>query len=717
MKTVFIFILFFAFSNLFSQTSEIPILILNDSNDTYELCGKNLPMEMQVLKDKNRDLKFSTITQLGSLPFQACSDVPANIRERTLPYWFRFQIRNESQTFQEWILEIPYPLLDKIEIYSDKKIFFRDSPIYSGDNNFGLDKRKQKYTVSFEDGRDFEYKNFSYNLHLPQNLEATIYIRVETEGAVIVPVVIRNHKAFIEYINNVNYAQGIYMGIILVMIFYNLIIYFSIYKSIYIYYILSIFSFSLWISSVNGLAFEWMFFNFPKAANIFPIVTMPLYVLFSGLFAKKFLTNNDTIQKFNKIFRLNYWFLLTIPLAPIASYYWLLQIQIVYTIVFCLFLVRVAFYYRTKFKFGAANYYLTACIPILIFITLNRLKVWGLANEAFWNSNELLQVCSVWEAIFLSLAMREKLIQLRLDKEKSDALLIEKQKELMNSYARFVPFELLGILNKSQITAVRLGDAIKKEMTVLFSDIRSFTSISEKMSPEENFEFLNEILKDIGPVIRQNEGFIDKYIGDAVMALFPVKPEDAINSAIAMYRSIQKFNLKRVEKGLFPIQIGIGINTGEMIFGTIGEEQRMEATVISDAVNLASRVEGLTKHYGAHIIIAEKTFQQITNINQYKFRKLDIVKVKGKDEQISIYEILSYDDSRLVKLKQDTKKKFEIALNHFYKNNFRDAKKIFKEILRVNPEDAAAKMYLERSEIYIKEKVKFQKGYFEMLTK
>ncbi|HMV41396.1 MAG TPA: adenylate/guanylate cyclase domain-containing protein [Leptospiraceae bacterium] len=716
MKRFFLLTLFFAFYNIHPQTNEIPTLILNDLLEKYDLCDKDLPMEMQVLKDRNRDLKFSTITKLN-LPFQSCSDVPAKIRERALPYWFRFKVRNESKNFQEWILEIPYPLLDKIEIYSDQKIFWRDSPIYSGDNNFGLDKRNQKYTVSFQDGRDFEYKNFSYNLHIPQNTEATIYIRVETEGAVIVPVVIRNHKAFIDYINNVNFAQGIYIGIILVMIFYNLIIYFSIYKSIYIYYILSILSFSLWISSVNGLSFEWVFFKYPSIGNIFPLVTMPLYVLFSGLFAKKFLSNEDTIQNFNKVFRLNYWFLLTIPLAPITSYYWLLQIQIAYTIGFCFFLVWIAFFYKNQFKFGPANYYLTACIPLLICLTLHRFKVWGFANEAFWNSNELLQVCSIWEAIFLSLAMREKLIRLRLDKEKADELLIEKQKELMNSYARFVPFELLGILNKSEITSVRLGDAIKKEMTVLFSDVRSFTSISEKMSPEENFEFLNDILRDISPVIRENNGFIDKYIGDAVMALFPIKPDDAIKSALSMLHSIQKFNSKRVEEGLLPIQIGIGINTGEMIFGTIGEEQRMEATVISDAVNLASRVEGLTKHYGAHIIIAEQTFKKLTDVTHYNFRKLDIVKVKGKEEKVTIYEILDNEESEVEKLKQETKEKFESALNLFFKNKFRDSKKLFKEILKTNPEDKAAKMYLDRADLYIKEKIKLQDGFTEMKTK
>ncbi len=134
---------------------------------------------------------------------------------------------------------------------------------------------------------------------------------------------------------------------------------------------------------------------------------------------------------------------------------------------------------------------------------------------------------------------------------------------------------------------------------MLFADIRNFTTLSEKMSPEETFRFLNACLSRIGPHIRANRGFVDKYIGDAIMALFPESPADAVRAALAMQREVQAYNAKT--QGKTPLAIGLGIHVGQVMMGTIGEEQRFEATVISDAVNLTARIETLTKQLGCSI--------------------------------------------------------------------------------------------------------------------
>ena len=276
------------------------------------------------------------------------------------------------------------------------------------------------------------------------------------------------------------------------------------------------------------------------------------------------------------------------------------------------------------------------------------------------------------------------------------------QYDLTMSYSRFVPREILYFLGKKSIVEVKLGDQIQQEMTVLFSDIRSFTSLSEQMTPQENFNFINDYLSRVGPIIRKHNGFIDKYIGDAVMALFPKRAEDAVDAAIAMQNAVGAFNIERVERGLPTISIAIGLHTGNVMLGTVGEAERMEGTVISDAVNLASRMEGLTKIYKASIVVSEHTLSMLgQGSNQYNVRFLDRVQVKGKKEAVSVFEILDGESERLIALKLKTRPDFETALFHYQYRKFAEAKKCFEKVLAHHPEDEAAALYLHRINYFL----------------
>lgn len=268
------------------------------------------------------------------------------------------------------------------------------------------------------------------------------------------------------------------------------------------------------------------------------------------------------------------------------------------------------------------------------------------------------------------------------------------------SLQKFVPKDFIQFLNKEHITEVGLGDSVQQDMSILFSDIRSFTTISETMSPKDNFGFLNSYLKVTGPVIRKNKGFIDKYIGDAIMALFPDSPMNAVDAAIEMLDEVHKLNVKRHEWGRIPIQIGIGIHTGAPMLGIIGEEKRFEFTVISDAVNLASRIEGLTKAYSASILISEDTLVSLSDSSKYLHRMVDKVKVKGKNKPVIIYEILNGNSERIIELKLSTKKQFEDGVNLYLEEKFDEASVIFKDILKKDPRDTAVSLYLERAKYY-----------------
>ena len=281
---------------------------------------------------------------------------------------------------------------------------------------------------------------------------------------------------------------------------------------------------------------------------------------------------------------------------------------------------------------------------------------------------------------------------------------VEKQLLETNiSYDRFVPHAFLDLLQKDSITDVILGDHIQKEMTILFSDIRFFTTLSESMSPEENFNFLNSYLNKVSPLIRDNNGFIDKYIGDAIMALFPQHAEDALIAAIEMQKSVIDYNLDRAKVGYKPITIGIGLHLGKLMLGTVGEEKRMEGTVISDAVNLASRLESLTKLFGAGIIISEQILLELDERkSKYIYRYLGQGSVKGKKETVQLYEVIDGNNNRITELKMKTKKLFEEGVEFYSAKDFRQSIDKFEKVLKINPKDKAAIHYLNRSKYYMK---------------
>ncbi|MBM9501837.1 GAF domain-containing protein [Leptospira sp. 201903071] len=215
------------------------------------------------------------------------------------------------------------------------------------------------------------------------------------------------------------------------------------------------------------------------------------------------------------------------------------------------------------------------------------------------------------------------------------------QQQLSEAYSRFVPKETLALLSKRSILETQLADQTEGLMTVMFSDIRGFTTLSEKMTPSENFRFINDYLGMIAPVIREHHGFIDKFIGDAIMAIFPTRAEDAIEAALAMRKTLRKFNEIRKNQDQEAVDIGIGIHTGHLMLGIIGHENRMECTVIGDSVNLASRIEGLTKQFGCPIVASEVTIASLKDANQFPYEFLDEVTVKGKSQAVKIYKIES----------------------------------------------------------------------------
>lgn len=262
--------------------------------------------------------------------------------------------------------------------------------------------------------------------------------------------------------------------------------------------------------------------------------------------------------------------------------------------------------------------------------------------------------------------------------------------------SRFIPREFLDNLERATLADVKLGDHVQRDMTVFFADIRDFTSLSEKLTPQQNFTFLNSYLKEVTPVIRARHGFIDKYIGDGIMALFPREPGDALAASVELQAAVSKYNLGRSAAGYPAVRIGIGMHRGEIILGTIGEEERMQTTVIADVVNVASRIEGLTKTFGVNILASGTVIDALEPGHTFKLRRLSAVKAKGKTQSVEIYECFNNDPDELVAHKLETLEPFNTGMEQFKKGMFLTAGRIFARIAQMNRDDKVAAYYRDR---------------------
>ncbi|HAX80724.1 MAG TPA: diguanylate cyclase [Cyanobacteria bacterium UBA11372] len=293
-------------------------------------------------------------------------------------------------------------------------------------------------------------------------------------------------------------------------------------------------------------------------------------------------------------------------------------------------------------------------------------------------------------------AERQKFIEDLFELNANLEIALEKESELTRAASRFVPNQFLSLLGHESIVDVKLGEAVQQEMTVLFSDIRSFTTMSESMTPQDNFKFINAFLSRMEPAIVENNGFIDKYIGDAIMALFSGGADDAVKAGQDMLKMLNEYNTTRGRPGRPTLQIGIGIHTGSLMLGTVGGYSRMDGTVISDAVNLAARIESLTKEYGVSLLISQHTLSRLQNPMEYNMRFIARVQVKGKSKAVAVFEVFDGDDPQIKERKLATKSMFEEALFLSYRHAFREAALLFQDCLRINPSDTIAQIYLQR---------------------
>lgn len=283
---------------------------------------------------------------------------------------------------------------------------------------------------------------------------------------------------------------------------------------------------------------------------------------------------------------------------------------------------------------------------------------------------------------------------------------------------KFVPFEFIGSLGHKHLTDVKLGDQVEKIVTVLFSDIRDYTTLSEQMTPEENFKFVCSFNERMGPAIRSNNGFINQYLGDAIMAIFPENASDALSAAIEMQKELEQLNLVRKSNGQKAIQTGIGMHTGPLIMGITGDDNRLDAATISDTVNIASRLESLTKHYKASIILSDSCMEQINQKEKFDLRNIGLVQLKGKHKSIKIHECFSGNTQEDIFKKQQTLSAFNSGIENYLNTSFETAIEAFLSVIEIHPQDRTAEFFLSNAKHYHKNGVPQNwAGVLEMINK
>lgn len=272
--------------------------------------------------------------------------------------------------------------------------------------------------------------------------------------------------------------------------------------------------------------------------------------------------------------------------------------------------------------------------------------------------------------------------------------------EITDLFGQYVPPELVDEMSNNPQDYSQ--EAEDREMTVLFSDVRGFTTLSEGLPPAELSEMMNEFLTSLTRIIHEHRGTIDKYMGDAVMAFWgaPVEDEDhalhALQAAMAMIRKMYDLHDEFESRGWPRLRIGVGLNTGVMSVGNMGSRFRTAYTAIGDEVNLGSRLEGLTKEYGVDLIVGESTKRSVP---EYTFRRLDIVRVKGKDRPVVIYEPLG----RAEEISETTKqglKHYQNALGKYYNQQWDQAEKLFRQLNTQEGYEQLIEIYLERIKLF-----------------
>lgn len=600
--------------------------------------------------------------------------------------WIKFTINNSTDTTEKILLEFANPQLRNLDIYvvQNEKILEQFK--------MGIHLAPKK--------RLFEHENYILPQQLLPDTKKTYLVRVRTDEAANVPVFVWSRSSFYRSDRLRTLAFGLFFGLIVAMALYNFFLYLTVKDITYLYYVLYLTFFCGFFISVYGygilLLYSWVVVFYGKTAPFFSILTS----IFALKFSRRFLLLNKSLPKLSR----------AIQIVLIGHYIGLVMIVLfgkpvpvlvgnIFPICSILILVPAAII-RVYQKFQPARYFLWAWSLLILGVSLYILQNFGLIRGNFVTQFGQL-IGAAMEAVLLSFALGYRINDLQKTEEKTrikahedQARALKLQQQMASSFERFVPRDFLKYLNRSRIIDIQHGDVVQKKMTVLFTDIRDFTSLSEKLGSQVIFELLNAYMGKMAPVVQKQGGFIDKFIGDAIMALFD-DPASAVRASITMVNEMKDL---ASNQGLndIELQTGFGIHYGELMLGTLGSPQRLETTVIGDTVNLSARIESVTKKYQTRIIVSDTVFRAVHDVPDIMIREIDSVYVKGKERPVVLFEVYNNDKEEIRNLKNMNQDLFMSGLAYFRSGEFSKARELFEQYQNKYAFDPIVSLYLSR---------------------
>lgn len=519
----------------------------------------------------------------------------------------------------------------------------------------------------------------------------TIYLRGRSIAGLNMPVFLWNARAFPMRDMLRTFWFSVFFGIMFAMSLYNLFLFISIRDRSYLYYVFYI----LFVTEYFALISGYIAYLVPDSwigylPVLGPVVAL-VATIFALLFARKFLllAEKDPLlaKAANVVLALHILSLASLPFIPVTAAAHIGNALPLAGI--AVILVSAVRLIRAGFK--PARYFLIAWSFLMVGVSLFILMNLNLIPSGFTAQYGQF-FGAAFEAVLLSLALGYRINSLRAAEQEARRDLVQEQSralaeqtEMAESFARFVPAEFLEYLGKKSIVSVSQGDVVRKQMAVLFLDIRGFTRMSETLGSEATFAFLNRFHGGLEPLIQKHGGFIDKFIGDAIMALFP-HPAASVQAAIEMQEWTQQSDTR----------IGVGIHYGELMLGTVGSPRRLETTVIGDTVNLASRIESINKQYGTQIVISDAVYKHIQSNPEIHSRELDAIRVRGKKQPVVLFEVLNSLPQAVLDARLAHMSLYMTGLLAFRTGDFDAARAQFQEYLNLAGEDPVVRMYLAR---------------------
>jgi adenylate cyclase len=606
----------------------------------------------------------------------------ANLGLQTNAHWFFVILRSSHEQPQPVVLSNNSALVDFIDAYFfDSQLRLLKKEV-SGDNR----------PIS---ARQIQSAKPAFGITLPPDEKIAALFRVETRGSLIFQMEVRPLNQHINHISRELLFLSLYFGLMIMMIIYHTFMFGKLWELANLYYGGYLIFFGLFQAGLSGLGYEFIWGSYPIISQY----SIPTCAYIGMIFATEFSISYLRLIEYSRaawLFGrgLQITALIGISFVFIVGYEKNIAVVSVAAIVnFCFFL-RIG-YHGCRLGLRPAYYFMGAWSVFSISIIVLALRNFGLVPNHFLITYGN-YIGSGLEIILLSLGVTDRIQEERRARmlAKEEALQVAEKSRLdlerrNLSFERFVPHDMIAMLGKQDIEEVELGLLREKELTFLFCDIRSYTQISETMSPAQNFAFLQAFYQLIAPVIRRHQGMIDKYIGDAILAVFDGPPDAALAAALELFEKLEEFN-RHNRWTAQPVKIGCGVHHGPAVLGIIGETSRMEGTVIGDAVNLAARLEKLTKTRGARILTSRETITALPAQASIQSRCIGRTKVEGKRQVVELYEILNLDSPALRLGKIHHLTKFEAILHLWEEEQYEAAAAQLDDYLQLLPEDTVA---------------------------